>query len=185
MPREHYQNQRHSSRQGKKEFNCMELNTNKPRCNQITRTCMSKSELPLNCKSATCPVQSSTLDVQNAISPAPALWGCLDAALAWTCLPGNWSQPQAIKIGRLGTLPGAGAAWEAASKQPWPYNETVCVTAHITKHLCSALPIKPWHSQSVAVFGSTYYCCGWFTELICYERKILFHNWKSMTDSGL
>jgi len=80
MPREHYQNQRHSSRQGKKEFNCMELNTNKPRCNQITRTCMSKSELPLNCKSATCPVQSSTLDVQNAISPAPALWGCLDAA---------------------------------------------------------------------------------------------------------
>ena len=41
---------------------------------------------------------------------------CLDAALAWACLPGNQSQPQAMKIERLGTMPGAGGAWEAASR---------------------------------------------------------------------
>jgi len=32
--------------------------------------------------------------------------GCLDAAVVWACLPGKRSQPQAIEIERLGTLPG-------------------------------------------------------------------------------
>jgi len=49
--------------------------------------------------------------------PPLRLSACLDAALAWACLPGNQSQPQAMKIERLGALPGAGGAWEAASKQ--------------------------------------------------------------------
>ena len=42
----------------------------------------------------------------------------MDGALARACLPGNQSQPQAIEIERLGMLPGIGAAWQAASKQP-------------------------------------------------------------------
>ena len=41
-----------------------------------------------------------------------ALRARLDGALAWACLPGNQSQPQATEIQRLEALPGVGVAWQ-------------------------------------------------------------------------
>ena len=45
-------------------------------------------------------------------------WACLDAALAWERRPGMHIRPQALKIERLGVMPGSGSFPTLPSKQP-------------------------------------------------------------------